>query len=53
MSTKDRKTLVKWEIAGVFFIFMARSVLHFLFDWLNRWEPVAIVRQSMKAPGSI
>jgi len=38
-----RKRVAAWEIAGVFWIFLAGSVLHFAYDWLGRAAPVSLV----------
>ena len=37
-----RRTL-KWELAGIPFIFLAGSILHFVFEWTGCWRPVAVI----------
>ncbi len=32
-----------WELAGSVFIIIFGSALHFLFDWLGGWRPVALI----------
>ena len=38
-----RRRVAAWEIAGVFWIFVAGSALHFAYDWLGRVAPVGLV----------
>lgn len=37
------KIILKWEIAGVVLIFLAGSLLHFIYDWLGEWKPLALI----------
>ncbi len=32
-----------WELGGIVIIFLSGSVLHFLFAWLGRWPPAALI----------
>ncbi|MDO9534415.1 MAG: DUF6512 family protein [Bacillota bacterium] len=43
MQTIKKNTVLTWEIAGVIFIFTAGSLLHFVFDWLGQWKPIALI----------
>ena len=36
-----KKSLFIWETIGLFFIFFAGSLLHFVFDWTGSWRPIA------------
>ncbi len=38
-----KKNVLAWEIAGIFFITLAGSSLHFLFEWSGRFLPVALI----------
>jgi hypothetical protein len=38
-----RRQALWWEIAGILFIFLAGSALHFLFEWTLCWRPVAVI----------
>ena len=33
----------KWELTGIILIFILGSIFHFLFEWLGRWPPVALI----------
>ena len=32
-----------WELGGIVIIFLSGSVLHFVFDWVGGWPPVALI----------
>jgi hypothetical protein len=36
-----KKTILIWELAGIIFIVVLGSVLHFAFEWSGRWIPIA------------
>jgi len=35
------KSILRWELEGIVFIVVLRSVLHFAFEWSGRWIPIA------------
>lgn len=39
----NRKTLLIWEISGIFFLIIAGSLLHFVFEWSNRLPIIGII----------
>jgi hypothetical protein len=41
-SLASRKSVLKWEIAGFFFIVVVGSMLHFVFEWSGRLSWVAL-----------
>jgi hypothetical protein len=41
-SLANRKSVLKWEITGFFFIVVVGSLLHFVFEWTGRLEWVAL-----------
>lgn len=43
MLAAKTKSIVKWEAAGILFISVFGSALHFAFAWSGYWPPVAIV----------
>ncbi len=40
---QTQKTILKWELAGVALIFIAGSLLHFIYNWLGQWKPLALI----------
>ncbi|EKD49742.1 MAG: hypothetical protein ACD_63C00060G0008 [uncultured bacterium] len=42
-SIENKKSILKWEIFGIFVIVFAGSALHFVFEWLGEWQPIAII----------
>lgn len=34
---------MRWEIAGFIFINVIGSILHFIFNWFGRWQPLALI----------
>ncbi len=36
-----RRTIWRWELAGIVFILVAGSVLHFAYAWAGYWRPIA------------
>jgi hypothetical protein len=38
-----KASIFKWELSGIAVIFLSGSALHFVFDWLGGWPPVALV----------
>ena len=36
-----KKNILIWELAGIIFIVVLGSVLHFAFEWSGRWTPIA------------
>ena len=36
-----KKSILLWELAGIIFIVVLGSVLHFAFEWSGRWTPIA------------
>jgi hypothetical protein len=36
-----KKTILIWELAGIIFIVVLGTVLHFAFEWSGRWTPIA------------
>lgn len=38
-----KRSVLKWELIGIIFISILGSVLHFVFDWSGRWEPVGVI----------
>lgn len=39
----QKKHILFFEIAGIFFISLSGSALHFVFEWLEEWPPVALI----------
>jgi hypothetical protein len=37
------RNLKIWKIFGVFFIIIIGSLLHFVFEWLNFWDPIGAI----------
>ena len=37
------ENILHLELAGILFIFVAGSALHFVFDWGKRWRPLGII----------
>jgi hypothetical protein len=35
------RAALRWELTGIAVIFLAGSVLHFVFDWTGHWRPIA------------
>ena len=33
MDDREKKYILKWELAGVVFVFLLGALLHFLFEW--------------------
>jgi len=38
-----KKAIQRWEIAGIVFIILIGSLLHFVFEWAGYWRPMALV----------
>ena len=38
-----KKSIQRWEIAGILFIVAFGASLHFLFEWSGYWRPMAII----------
>jgi hypothetical protein len=36
-----KKSIRNWEIAGIAFIFLLGTLLHFVFGWTGNWRPIA------------
>lgn len=43
MTTQSKWTIFRFELVGAAFMVIAGSVLHFAFDWVNGWRPLAVV----------
>jgi hypothetical protein len=37
------RTILRWELAGIAWIILAGSALHFAFEWANYWRPAALI----------
>jgi hypothetical protein len=37
-----KKVALEWELAGIIFIIVLGTVLHFAFEWAGEWRPIAI-----------
>ena len=37
------KLIFRWELAGIGFIILAGSALHFVFEWTGYWRPAALI----------
>ena len=42
-NSSGKKTILQWELTGIPIIFMAGSMLHFVFEWTNYWLPAAVI----------
>jgi len=42
MAEQSKRLIIEWETAGVLFISVVGSTLHFAFAWSGNWPPVAI-----------
>jgi hypothetical protein len=38
-----KRSIFTWELAGIVFIVVLGSLLHFAFEWSGRWTPVAAI----------
>lgn len=38
-----KNKVLKWELAGIFFIVIVGSLLHFIFEWSGDWKPLALI----------
>ena len=38
-----RRSILRWEIGGIFFIVVLGSVLHFAFEWSGSWTPLGAI----------
>jgi len=38
-----RKMILRWELAGIAFIILVDSALHFVFEWSGYWRPAALI----------
>ncbi len=38
-----KNTILRWELSGIPIIFLAGSLLHFVFKWTGEWKPVALL----------
>ena len=38
-----KKSVLIWELLGIIFITILGSALHFVFDWLGQWKPIALI----------
>jgi hypothetical protein len=36
-----KKSILVWELAGIVFIVVLGTILHFVFEWSGRWIPIA------------
>jgi hypothetical protein len=36
-----KKSILRWELAGIVFIVVLGTILHFTFEWSGRWIPIA------------
>lgn len=36
-----KRSVLRWELAGIFFIVVLGTVLHFAFEWSGGWIPIA------------
>ena len=36
-----KKSVLLWELAGIVFIVVLGTILHFVFEWSGRWIPIA------------
>jgi len=41
--TEIKRTALKWELAGMVFISVVGSALHFVFAWASCWRPLAAI----------
>jgi len=41
--TLRSRSILRWEIIGAIFIICLGSALHFVFDWVGGWRPVALI----------
>ena len=40
---KGMNKLLRWELAGILFIYLVGTSLHFVFAWTNYWHPAALI----------
>ena len=38
-----KRSVLRWELVGIVVIALLGSVLHFVFEWTGRWEPVGVI----------
>ena len=38
-----KKSILIWELVGIIVIVILGSMLHFVFEWCNRWKPIALI----------
>jgi len=41
-ATPMKRSITKWEVAGIPLIFLAGSLLHFAYGWLGRWAAIGL-----------